>query len=205
MNKKTLFLVYMALLLAVEAIFCFTPLGSLPLGPGIVATLAHLPALVAALTLGYGAATVMGLALGTFSFIVWNTTLLASPFAFMFTPLAPGGSFWSVVICFVPRLLFPPFAVALFRLLRKIKWGEKQKSLPVSASAGVAALFGSLLHSFLVLGTAYLAFKQISLGSSFFAIVLSATGFNAVLEAVAALVVCAPLVAVLQKTMRKPA
>ncbi len=35
----------LAIFTAIEVIFCFTPLGSLPLGPGIVATLAHILAL----------------------------------------------------------------------------------------------------------------------------------------------------------------
>ena len=42
-SKKTLFMAHFALLLAIEAIVCFTPLGSLPaIGP-IVATLGMVP------------------------------------------------------------------------------------------------------------------------------------------------------------------
>ena len=46
-RKQILFLVQFAMLLAIEAVFCFTPLGSLPIGP-MVATFAMLPVIVAA-------------------------------------------------------------------------------------------------------------------------------------------------------------
>ena len=37
-NKKTLWIAQVSIFAAVELIFCFTPLGSLPITPGIVAT-----------------------------------------------------------------------------------------------------------------------------------------------------------------------
>ena len=51
-QKRTLFLVLFAVILAIEAIVCFTPLGSLPaLGP-IVATLAMIPVTIAGILMG---------------------------------------------------------------------------------------------------------------------------------------------------------
>ncbi|MDR0930932.1 MAG: hypothetical protein LBM38_04230, partial [Clostridiales bacterium] len=50
-KPKTVYLTNIAILIAIEIAFCFTALGSLPITPGIVATLAHLPAIVAVLLL----------------------------------------------------------------------------------------------------------------------------------------------------------
>lgn len=70
-KPNTLFIAQFAILLALEAIVCFTPLGSIPIGP-LVATLAMLPVIVAGILLGTGAGAAMGFAAGLFSFIVWT-------------------------------------------------------------------------------------------------------------------------------------
>ena len=46
-------------LVAIEAIFCFTPLGSIPIGP-IVATLAMIPVIIASLTFGKNIGMLLG-------------------------------------------------------------------------------------------------------------------------------------------------
>ncbi len=59
-KKRILFLTQFGLLLAIEAIVCFTPLGSLPaIGP-IVATLMMVPVAITGCLLGVRAGTAMG-------------------------------------------------------------------------------------------------------------------------------------------------
>ena len=85
-QSKTLFLTRFSILLAIEAIFCFTPLGSLPaIGP-IVATLAAVPVVITAIMLGTAAGSAMGAFAGLFSFLVWTFTPPNPMFAFVFTP-----------------------------------------------------------------------------------------------------------------------
>ena len=87
-SSKTLLLVQLAIFTAIEAVFCFTPLGSLPISPGIVATLAHIPALVVAVTFGKWAALYMGGLLGLF--LSSFGPLCPKPaVAFVFTRLYP--------------------------------------------------------------------------------------------------------------------
>lgn len=117
-HKRTLFLVQLALLVAIEAVFCFTPLGSLPaIGP-IVMTFAMIPVIISAILFGTGVGTLMGFITGVFSLIVW-TFLEQFPFmtanprntviAFVWSPFRSFGEFhgniWSLVICLVPRAL----------------------------------------------------------------------------------------------------
>ena len=83
-SKKTIFLAQFAMLLAIEAIVCFTPLGSLPIGP-MVATLGMVPVIITAIILGTPAGTAMGFFTGLFSFLVMTFTP-PTPVAFVFTP-----------------------------------------------------------------------------------------------------------------------
>ena len=101
--KKILFLCSFASLLTIEVVFCFTPLGSIPVGP-IVATLAMIPVIITAIMLGTAAGAAMGAIAGLFSFIVFSF-ITPGPTAFLFTPLIEPGNGWSLVICFVPRIL----------------------------------------------------------------------------------------------------
>jgi uncharacterized membrane protein len=108
-RSKVLFMVQFALLLALEAIVCFTPLGSLPAVGPIVATLMLIPVILTAVLLGTAAGTAMGFFAGLFSFLVWTFSPPSPIVAFVFTPFyALGdlrGNIWSLVICFVPRIL----------------------------------------------------------------------------------------------------
>lgn len=106
-NKKTLFLAQFAILLAIEAIVCFTPLGSLPAFGPIVATLGMVPVIITAILLGTGAGTLMGFFAGLFSFCVWTFTP-PSPLAFVFTRFTASGQ-PSGTIGALQSVLFPVF------------------------------------------------------------------------------------------------
>ncbi len=188
--------VILALFIAIEAIFAFTALGSIPMGPGIVATLAHIPPLIAALVLGYKKGLFMGGVMGVFSLIVFSTSLLASPSAFAFTPIAPNGNFLSLVICVVPRILFPAIGVFCYSLCRK--------KMNASLSAGIAGAVASLMHSFMVLSLIYICFYgHTAVGKDYVALMITWGGVNAVLEIVIAAVVCAGIVPVMEKIVKK--
>lgn len=154
-NKKTLFMVQFSLLLAIEALFCFTPLGSLPIGP-IVATLAMIPVVITAILLGTKAGTLMGFFAGLFSFIVW-TFIPPSPIAFVFTPFysigAIGGNFWSLVICFIPRILTGTVTGLCYTAF-------KRKKINNILLYGLSAFLGSMTNTLLVLGGIFLFFGQ---------------------------------------------
>ncbi len=152
-GKKTLRLAQFAMLLAIEAVVCFTPLGSLPAVGPLVATLGMVPVILTAIVMGMGAGSAMGAFAGLFSLIVWTfmPPPLSAPMAFVFTPAYPPGNFWSLVICFVPRILTGTVSAAFLRLFTRLKW----KSFPSYAAAGA---LGSLTNTVLVLGGIYLFF-----------------------------------------------
>jgi len=155
-SKKILALVQFALLAALEAIVCFTPLGSLPVGP-VVATLSHIPVIFAAILLGPGAGSAMGLLFGVFSLYIMTTRPTVA--SFIFTPFYSEGviqgNAWSLVICFVPRILIGTVSGYLFKAMQAARAaGVRAMSYAVSAVAG------SLTNTFLVLGGVFLFFRD---------------------------------------------
>jgi uncharacterized membrane protein len=160
-RKKILSLAQFSILLAIEAIVCFTPLGSLPaLGP-IVATLSHVPVIIAAILLGPAAGSLMGFSFGLFSFLVWTFTPPSPVIAFAFTPFYSLGAFQgnlgSLVICFVPRVLIGLVAGVVFRLLTKKNAAKSRLDFFAAALAGV---LGTLSNTVFVLGGIWLFFGR---------------------------------------------
>ncbi|MEI6579293.1 MAG: ECF transporter S component [Eubacteriales bacterium] len=202
-RKNVLFLAQFSMLLAIEAIVCFTPLGSLPaIGP-IVATLSHVPVIITAILLGTGAGTAMGFSFGLFSFIVMTFTP-PGPTAFVFTPFysvgAMHGNFWSLVICFVPRILIGVVTGLSFKLLTKLFKKFKKKDAFVY---GLSGFLGSATNTLLVLGGIYVFFGKdfaSTIGTTFNlllgiigGIVLTSGIPEAVIGGVLAYAICRPL------------
>lgn len=198
-NKKILFLTQFAMLTAIEAIVCFTPLGSIPIGP-LVATLGMVPVIITAILLGTGAGTAMGFLTGLFSFLVWTFVPPTPVVAFVFTPFYSigevRGNFWSLVICFVPRILVGAVTGLCFRAFTRLNW-------KAPAAYGLSGVLGSLVNTLLVLGGIILFFGQ-SYAAAFkvsFRVLLGLIGTtiatNGVLEAViggiAAYAICYPI------------
>ena len=153
-SARTTRLVQLALLSAILFIMGFTPLGSLPLGGPIVATLAQIPVVIGALLLGTRSGAFLG---GVFGFVslLWFT-IYGGPTAFVFSPfysvnLAQGNlllAAWyavcSLLICFGPRILIGVVSGKVYQKLMA-------KTHSVSKSAIAAGACGSLTNTLLVL------------------------------------------------------
>jgi len=204
-NNNTLFLMRFSILLAIEAIFCFTPLGSLPaLGP-IVATLMTVPVIITAILLGTKAGTMMGAFAGLFSFIVWTFMPPAPVVAFVFTPFYSFGEFngnlGSLLICFVPRTLVGTVAGLTYKVFSNAM--PEKNVLCFSLSAAL----GSLTNTFGVMGGIWLFFgnQYSSIAGGAMLLIIGTTILfsgipEAVVAAIAASAVCKPLKAILGRT-----
>lgn len=159
-QKKTLLLVQFSILLAIEAVVCLTPLGSLPaIGP-IVMTLAAVPVIITAIVLGTGWGALMGFFFGLFSFIVW-TFMPPGPAAFVFTPFysvgGVEGNFWSLAICFIPRILVGVTTGIFYNLFKRALKGNSKYDL---VTFGVSGFIGSMTNTIIVLGGIYIFFGE---------------------------------------------
>lgn len=148
LNTRTL--TQLSLLLAIEIIIGVTPLGSIPIGP-IVATIAHIPVIIAAVILGVNGGLFMGFSFGLISFLVWTFSPPSPITAFVFTPAFEPGNFYSLLNCFIPRIVLG-LSVALFIKLFS-KFDKKG-----FVSIPLASVLGTFIHTVLVLGGIYLFF-----------------------------------------------
>lgn len=205
-QSRTLTLVQFGVLLAIEALFCFTPLGSLPaIGP-IVATLAMVPVIITALLLGTKAGTLMGAFAGLFSFLVWTFTPPSPVVAFVFTPFYSLGEFQgnvgSLLICFVPRILSGTVAGLVYH---KASGRFPKKDI---LNFSLSAVLGSLTNTIGVMGGIWLFFNHqySTLVGETLLVVIATTILTsgipeAIVSALLASAVCKPLKGLLSKGM----
>lgn len=195
--KKVLKLCF---LVAIEAIFCFTPLGSIPIGP-IVATLAMLPVIVTALIFGYKEGMFLGFVMATFCFIYWTFIMPAYPTAFLFTPFSEAagykGNFCSLIICFVPRIL-TGLVPALVLKMNDVKKAKNDFGKEIfNFRSAIASILGSLTNTFLVLIFFFIFFGreyETILENSLIVILGTTILTNGIPEAIIAGIVC-PVIA----------
>lgn len=155
-KNPVLALTQISILLALEIIVCFTPLGTLPaIGP-LSATLSHIPVIITAVLLGTKAGAFMGAAFGTCSFIYWSF-VAPGLFSFIYTPLFSAGAFkgngFSVLICFLPRILIGIVTALTYKLFIKIKLND-------TAAHFAAGFLGSLTNTALVLSGIHVFFGE---------------------------------------------
>lgn len=183
-NQKTLRLAQLAILIALEAVLTFTPLGFIMVPP-ISITLMHIPVIVGAVLMGPVDGGILGLSFGIFSMIKASTAA-ASPADMAFSPFLSGEPVSSIVMCIIPRILLGVIAGGLYLLLsKKIKNGV--------LSMGISAVVATFCHSMMVLVLLSVLFQSLPLK----AVLASLIGVNCLLEmlaaAVVAVAVCKPL------------
>lgn len=192
-RKKTYQMVLTALFTAIIIIMAFVPyLGYINLVV-IKATLIHVPVIIGSIMLGPKKGGFLGFVFGCTSLI--NNTINPSLLSFAFSPFYSvgdvGGNFFSLIICFVPRILVgivPYFVYIGIRKLLKEKKASDWLALPV---AGVA---GAFTNTLLVMNLIYFCFneqfaaaKEIAL-DAVYDVILAIIAANGIPEAIVAAV-----------------
>ncbi len=185
-------LTQLALLIAIQLILSFTPLGFIIL-PGMVSiTIMHIPVIVGGIVMGPMYGGILGLVFGLLS-MYKATTAATSVVDQAFSPFLSGAPVQSIIMCIVPRVLLGVVAALLFRALEK---RIKSKGLAIAISAAVA----SVMHTVLVLGCLWALFDSLPLKSVFLTLV-TLNGFSEIAVAVIVAVgVCRPLLRLTNKT-----
>lgn len=158
-GKKTYQMILTGLFTAIIIIMAFVPyLGYINLVV-IKATLIHVPVIIGSIMLGPKKGAFLGFVFGCTSLI--NNTFNPSLLSFAFSPFYSfgeiGGNFFSLVICFVPRILVgvvPYFVYIGLKKLFREKRGTDWLALLV---AGVA---GALTNTILVMHLIYFCFSE---------------------------------------------
>ena len=123
MNQKKTdvkLLAQMALLVALELVLAFTPLGYIPLG-FMNATTMHIPVILGACLLGPKMGGVLGAVFGVTSVI--RATITPNLTSFVFTPFYSfnpefSGNWTSLIVAIVPRVLIGVLAGLVFQIGR---------------------------------------------------------------------------------------
>ena len=205
-SKKTFEMVLTALFTAIIIIMAFVPyLGYINLVV-IKATLIHVPVIIGSIVLGPKKGGFLGFVFGCTSL---NNTFNPSLLSFAFSPFYSvgeiGGNFFSVIICFVPRILVgvvPYFVYVGIKKLCKKKAAGDWIALPI---AGVA---GAFTNTLLVMNLIYICFssefasaKNIAL-DAVYGVILTIIATNGVPEAIVAAVLTTAIGKVLIKWRR---
>lgn len=150
--NRTQTMVLMAMFTAIIFIMAFTPIGLINL-PVIKATILHVPVIIGAIILGPAAGAYFGALFGLTSLI--KNTITPSLLSFAFTPAVdvPGtghGSFWAIIICFVPRILVGITPWLLYMAFTKAS--PRMNNGAKAAVLAASGVLGSLTNTFLVMG-----------------------------------------------------
>lgn len=203
---STVSMVQLALLSAIIVVLSATPLGLINLGI-INATIIHVPVIIGAILLGPKAGAFLGFIFGLTSMI--KNTFYPNLSSFVFTPFysvgEQSGNLWSLVICFIPRILVGVVAAYVFIWIAKF---DKSKI----GACIAAGLLGSITNTILVMGGIYLFFGPAYSQAQgiaeeglflFIAGIVGTVGIpEAIVAAVLSCLVARPLMALLRKIHR---
>lgn len=188
-RKETRNLVVTGLMLSLTLILTFTPLGFIQVPP-ISITIMHLPVIVAGIIAGPVSGLIVGLGMG-----------LASMFRALTSANIADKLFVNPLISVFPRIFIGITAYYSYTFVRTILLKFKQSDLLRGGlAATVGALVGTLTNTVLVLSMIYIFLYSKDTG--LFDFIMAVVSVNIALEAVAAVVVCVPIVIVIERQMR---
>ena len=199
-NKKmnTMYMVEMALLIAIILIMAFTPIGYIRTF-GLEITLIVVPVAVGAVTLGPTAGAVLGAVFGITSFI---QCFGMSPFGAVLLSINP---IYTFIFCVLSRILMGGLTGLLYKIF--------QKSNPLKKiSVMLANLCCPILNTLFFMGTLTLFFyrteyiqgiaQSMGAGNPFIFVILF-VGVNGVVEAVACFVAGSAISQALKKVVKR--
>ena len=192
-RSSTLYMVELAMMIAIILLMSFTPLGYLRT-PGLSITLLTIPVAVGAIILGPKGGAVCGLAFGATSFYMAVTG--SSAFAAALFNINPFGTF---IVCIVARVLEGWLTGLIYHGLRKTK-------IPSAASVTIASLCCPLLNTTFFMGTLVTLFAS-TMRESFgmgkvLPFIFAFVGVNGVVEAIVCFVVGTAISMALKNALR---
>lgn len=178
-NQKnfTSSLVKLSLFAGIIFILGVTPFGFIPLGVFKIVTI-HIPVIIGSIILEPKKGAFLGFIFGLTSFIMAH--LQPSVTSYFFSPIISGNLF-SLIVCFIPRILVGVIPYFVFKLLKKC--------ININISLILSGLIGSLVNTVLVLSFIYIFFAEKyaevlnTTLDNLIIIIFTSVGVNATLEA----------------------
>lgn len=209
-SEKTKSFVQLSLFAALIFIMAFTPLGYI-LVPFLLirATIIHVPVILGSLLLGPKKGAILGTLFGLTSLI--NNTINPTVTSFVFSPVHAypisglSGVFFSLVICFIPRILVGILPYYIYQFIIKILKNNKFDFVAL----GVAGFIGSLTNTLLVMNFIFFFFADsyataANIGKDIlYKYIFSIITFNGSIEAIIATILTVAIGKVLLKLKLK--
>ena len=184
--NKTRKMAYLTLFIALEIVMSIVPfLGYIPLGV-INATTLHIPVILAGMIISKKEGAIVGLVFGITSLL--KNTFEPNPTSFLFSPFyslnGTSGNIMSIFIAIVPRVLCGYMAGLIYEKI-KVKG-----NLRIMIASGI----GAFINTALVMGMAYLFFKDayaLATGNEvniIFKVILGVVATNGVAEMIVAMI-----------------
>lgn len=190
-SKKTLATAQLTIFSAIILLLAFTPfVGYIPLG-FTRATIVHIPVIIGSIVLGSKKGAFLGTLFGFTSLIMATFQPTVTSFAFspFYSVEGINGNFFSLIICFVPRILVGIIPFYVFSFLNE-RLNSKKRGQSISLS--IAGIAGSLTNTLLVMNLIYFFFKdsfalvnRVEV-SALYSLILSLIGINGIPEAIVA-------------------
>lgn len=199
-KNKTQKMVLTAVFAAIIILMANVPfLGYINLG-FVSATTIHIPVIIGAVLLGPSSGAFLGFIFGLTSCL--KATFQPNLTSFCFSPFSPigDGNFFSLIICFVPRILIGIVAYYVFAMLMKVLGGKRR--MKESVALPIAGIAGSMTNTILVMGGIYIFFgaqyaEAANIAGALYAAIMAVVIGNGIPEAI----VCAVLVTLIGKAL----
>lgn len=201
-KSKTQKMVLTAAFAAIIIVMANVPfLGYIRLGP-VSATTLHIPVIIGAILMGPASGAFLGFIFGATSFL--QATFQPGVTSFCFSPFYSvgnfHGNFFSLIVCFVPRILIGIVAYFAFAGVMKILKGKRRTKETIALP--IAGVLGSMTNTILVMGGIYVFFgaqyaAAVDIAGALIAAIMAIVVGNGVPEAI----VCAVLVTVIGKAL----
>lgn len=152
-TEKIRKLVFTAVLVAILLLMCVTPIGYLRVG-AVSITFLVIPVVIGAVLFGPTVGLVLGTVFGATSFMQCFGLLSyygVDAFGAACFSINPAGT---IVMCFVPRMLFGVITAYLYRLFKKLFVRFDKQNI---AALAVSSVLGTLLHTVMFV-TAFVIF-----------------------------------------------
>lgn len=184
-TNKTRNMIATAMFMTLTIVMMYTPLGTLRL-PIVSVTIAHIPAIVAALTLGLSSGIFVSLSFALTSLFIALTapTSILDPF------------FVNPLVSVLPRVLIPVAAYSVSKLF------EKDSKFGIMASA----LLANLTNTFGVYFMLYIVYAQDifdKTGTPAFDYILGAISISTILKSIVVVLIVTPSVFALRRVIKR--
>lgn len=198
-KKMIVFTLFAALIVVMAFTVGYIPLGFMN------ATIIHIPVIIGAIILGPARGGALGFVFGLTSLI--NNTIKPNITSFVFTPfysLDPrfNGSFKSILICFVPRILIGVISGYLYKALSKTRLNK-------AVVLAVTGFVGSMVNTVFVMGGIYFLYGENYAAAkgmgieALMGVIMGIVGMNGVPEAIVAAILTSAVVIPLGKYLKK--